>query len=160
MELCGKIDIEMCLIDFIKFLKKEVRNLEVGDYFPLLPLLVVVIVLLHRSRSFPNIIKYIGYGYFSVLTLVFILVRERISYLYEHPPIPDIYWEKNSDWSDIGLLLYLVPTAVIFLIICFSWFKKEKDLKGKFLMFLFFVVGLVLLFVYAFLFSMTLGYSP
>ena len=134
--------------------------MEVSDYFSLIPLLVVVAIILHRSKSFPNIAKYIGYGYFIVLTLVFIIVRERISYLYEHPPIPDIYWEKNSDWSDIGLLLYLVPTAVIFLILCFSWFKKENDFKGKILMSLFCVVGLGLLFVYAFLFSMTLGYSP
>lgn len=134
--------------------------MEVGDYFPLVPLLVVVAFILHPSRVFPNIIKYIGYGYFFVLTLVFIIVRERISYLYEHPPILEIYWEKNSDWSDIGLLLYLVPTAVIFLILCFSWFKREKDFKGKILMLFFFVVGLVLLFVYAFFFSMTLGYSP
>ncbi|MFB6466817.1 hypothetical protein ACE38V_08325 [Cytobacillus sp. Hz8] len=134
--------------------------MEVGDYFPLVPLLVVVAFILHPSRVFPKIIKYIGYGYFFVLTLVFIIVRERISYLYEHPPIPEIYWEKNSDWSDIGLLLYLVPTAVIFLIFCFSWFKREKDSKGKILMLFFFVVGLVLLFVYAFFFSMTLGYSP
>jgi len=133
---------------------------EASDYFPLIPLLIVVAIILHRSKAFPNIVKYIGYVYFSVLTVVFIIVRERISYLYEHPPIPDIYWEKNSDWSEIGRLLYLVPTAVVFLMICLSWFKKEKDLKGKFLMLLFFVVGLVLLFVYAFLFSMTLGYSP
>ncbi|WP_310176527.1 hypothetical protein [Neobacillus niacini] len=134
--------------------------MEVGDYFPLVPLLVVVAVVLHRSRVFPDIVKYIGYGYFFVLTLVFIIVRERISHLYEHPPIPDIYWKKNSDWSDIGLLLYLVPTAVIFLILCFSWFKREKDFKGKILMSLFFVAGMGLLFVYAFFFSMTLGYSP
>ena len=134
--------------------------MEVSTYFPLIPLLVVVAVILHRSRAFPNIIKYIGYGYFLVLTLVFIIVRERISYLYEHPPIPDIYWEKNSDWSNIGLLLYLVPTAVIFLILCFSWFKREKDFKGKVLMVLFVIVGLVLLFVYAFFFSMTLGCRP
>ena len=134
--------------------------MEVSDYFPLVPLLVVVAVVLHRSRVFSKTIKYIGYGYFFVLTLVFIIVRERINSLYEHPPIPDIYWEKNSDWCDIGLLLYVVPTTVIFLILCFSWFKREKDFKGKAIMFLFFVVGLALLFVYAFFFSMTLGYRP
>lgn len=71
--------------------------MELGDYFLLVPLLVVVAVVLHRSRVFPNIIKYIGYGYFFVLTLVFIIVRERISYLYEYPPISGIYWDKNSD---------------------------------------------------------------
>lgn len=134
--------------------------MEVSDYFPLIPLLVVVAIILHKSKAFSNIVKYIGYGYFIVLTVVFIIVRERISFLYEHPPIPDIYWEKNSDWSDLGLLLYLVPTAILFLILCFSWFKREKDLKGKTLMFIFFLIGLAMLFAYAFFFSMTLGYSP
>lgn len=134
--------------------------MEISDYSPLLPLLLVVAIILHKANVFPNIVKYIGYGYYIVLTLVFIIVRERISFLYEHPPIPDIYWEKNSNWSDIGLILYLVPAAVIFLILCFSWFKEERDFKGKILVSLFFVFGLLLLIVYAFLFSMTLGYSP
>ncbi|HLR68232.1 hypothetical protein [Virgibacillus alimentarius] len=131
-----------------------------SDYILLIPLLVGVIAVLHRSKIFPNIVRYIGYGYFFVLTLVFIIVRERISSLYEHPPIPDMYWEKNSNWADIALLLYLLPTVVIFLILCFFWMKREQELKEKILIFLFFVVVLVMLFVYAFFFSMTLGYRP
>ncbi|SDM44364.1 hypothetical protein SAMN05216244_2494 [Sediminibacillus halophilus] len=134
--------------------------MDVSDYYPLIPLLVAVAVILHRSSAFAPMIKYIGYGYFFVLTVVFITVRERISYLYEHPPIPAVYWEKNSWWSDIGLVLYLMPTVVLFLMVCFFWFKREKDLKGKTLTFLFFLVGMILLFVYAFFFSMTLGYRP
>ncbi|GGF22390.1 hypothetical protein GCM10010954_21500 [Halobacillus andaensis] len=131
-----------------------------GDYVLLIPLLVVVIAVLYRSNAFRKIVRYIGYGYFLGLTLVFIIVRERISYLYEHPPIPDIYWEKNSNWSDAGLFLYLVPTVIIFFILFFSWFKREKELIEKLLILLFFIGVLVLIFVYAFFFSMTLGYRP
>lgn len=131
-----------------------------SDYIPLIPLLVVVFAVLYRSKVFPTIVKYIGYGYFFVLTLVFIIVRERISYLYEYPPIPDIYWEKNSNWADIAMFLYLLPTAVIFLFLCFSWFKREKGLIERIFVLIFFIVILVVLFVYAFFFSMTLGYRP
>lgn len=131
-----------------------------GDYFPLIPLLVVVFAVLYRSKVFSKIVKYIGYGYFLVLSSVFIIIRERISYLYEHPPIPDIFWQKNSDWSDIGLLLYLVPTAIIFLILFFSRFKREEGLKGRIFILIFFIGVLLILFVYAFFFSMTFGYRP
>lgn len=130
------------------------------EYFLLIPLLLVAIAMLIQADVFSKVVKYIGFGYFFVLTLVFIIVRERISYLYEHPPIPDIYWDKNSNWADMGMFLYLVPTAVIFLILCFSWFKREKKLKERILIFLFFVTGLILIFGYAFFFSLGFGYRP
>lgn len=129
-------------------------------YILLIPLLFIVIYILHRSKAFSNVVKYIGYGYYFVLTLVFIIVKERISFIYKGSPNLDIYWEKNSNWADIALLLYLLPAAVIFCMLCFSRFKKENDFKRKLLMLLFFVVGLGLLFVYAFYFSMTFGYRP
>ncbi len=133
---------------------------EVINYILLIPLFLIVFYILHRSKAFSNVVKYISYGYYFVLTLVFIIVRERISSLYKYSPNLDIYWEKNSNWADIALLLYLLPTAVIFLMLCFSWFKKGKDFKRKILMLLFFAVGLGLLFVYAFFFSMIFGYRP
>mgnify|MGYP007126059605 CR=1 FL=1 len=66
---------------------------DVSDYIPLLPLLIVVAMMLHKSKAFSNIVINIGYGYFIGLTVVFVIVRERISFLYEHPPIPAVYWE-------------------------------------------------------------------
>ncbi|KEF37101.1 hypothetical protein M670_03694 [Schinkia azotoformans MEV2011] len=132
-----------------------------SDYIVLIPLFLGVIAMLNRSEVFSKVVKYISLGYFFVLTVFFILVRERIYDLYHKgSPIPDIYWEKNSNWADIGMFLYLVPTAVIFLILCLTWFKREKDIKWKILMFLFFVVGAVLLFGYSFIFSLSLGYVP
>ncbi|WP_458411802.1 hypothetical protein ACNQFZ_13175 [Schinkia sp. CFF1] len=132
-----------------------------SDYIVLIPLFLVLTTMLNRSEVFSKVAKYIGFGYFFVLSVVFILERKRIYDLYHKgSTIPDIYWEKNSNWADIGMFLYLVPIAVIFLILCLSWFIREKDLKGKFLMFLFFVVGVAVLFVYAFFFSMSLGYRP
>ncbi|MEC1717985.1 hypothetical protein [Schinkia azotoformans] len=132
-----------------------------SDYIVLIPLFLGVIAMLNRSEVFSKVVKYISLGYFFVLTVFFILVRERIYDLYHKgSPIPDIYWEKNSNWADIGMFLYLVPTAVIFLILCLTWFKREKDIKWKILMFLFFVVGAALLFGYSFIFSLSLGYVP
>lgn len=132
-----------------------------SDYIVLIPLFLVIIAMLNRSEVFSKVAKYISFGYFFVLSVVFIIVRERIYDLYHKgSPIPDIYWDKNSNWADIGIFLYLVPTAVIFLILCLTWFKSEKDVKGKILMFLFFVVGAAFLFGYSFFFSMSLGYSP
>ncbi|MFG6149335.1 hypothetical protein [Halobacillus sp. B23F22_1] len=131
-----------------------------ADYFILIPLLFAAIAVLYRSNCFSKIVRNIGLGYFFILTLVFITVRERISYLYEHPPIPDIFWEKNSNWSETGLVLYLLPTVVIIFTLFFSWIKREKVLGEKLLILLFFAAILVLLIVYAFFFSMTLGYKP
>ncbi|QTN01117.1 hypothetical protein ERJ70_18585 [Sediminibacillus dalangtanensis] len=45
--------------------------MEVSDYYLLIPLLVAVAVILHRSSVFSKAIKYIGYGYFFVLTVVY-----------------------------------------------------------------------------------------
>ena len=132
-----------------------------SDYIVLIPLFLVVIAILSRSEVFSKVVKYISFGYYFVLTVVFIIVRERIYDLYHKgSPIPDIYWDKNSNWADLGMFLYLVPTAIIFLILCLSWFKGQKDFKGEMLMVLFFIVGVALLFVYSFFFSMSLGYSP
>ncbi|MCP3027105.1 hypothetical protein [Halobacillus sp. A5] len=132
-----------------------------SDYTVLIPLFLVVIAMLNRSEVFSKKVKYIGYGYFLIVSLVFLLLRETIYALYHKgSPIPDIYWEKNSNLADIGLFLYLVPTAIIFLTLSLSWNKREKDLKGKILMFLFIIVGVAILFGYAFFFSMSLGYRP
>ncbi|MGJ7922598.1 hypothetical protein [Neobacillus sp. LXY-4] len=133
----------------------------VSDYLLLIPLFIVVIALLNRSEVFSKVVKYIGFGYFLVWSLIFIIVRERISNLYyKGSPIPDIYWEKNSNWSEIGMFLYLVPTAIIFLILCLSWIKREKEINERILLFLFLIVGLALIFGYSFIFSMTFGYVP
>lgn len=132
-----------------------------SDYLVLIPLFLVVIAILNRSEVFSKVVKYIGFGYFFVLSVIFILVRERIYNLYHTgSPIPDIYWEKNSNWADVGVFLYLVPIVIILLILCFSWFKEQTDFKGKLLIVVFFVVGIGILFVYAFIFAMSLGYVP
>ena len=73
----------------------------------MLPLFLVVIAMLNRSEVFSKVVKYIGFGYYLVLSVVFIIGRERIYDLYHKgSPIPDIFWEKNSSWSDIGMFLY------------------------------------------------------
>lgn len=132
-----------------------------GEYWLLIPLLILVITVLLFSKAFSRIVKYIGLGYFILLSAVFIIVRERISHLYEHPPIPEIYWEKNSNWCDIGMFLYLVPTLIIFLSSYISWLKREGQLKEKLLTLPFFIVVVVsFLLVYVFHFSIILGYRP
>lgn len=132
-----------------------------ADYWLLIPLLIVVIVVLFFSKAFSKIVRYIGYGYFLLLSFVFVIVRERISHLYEHPPIPEIYWEKNSNWCDIGMFLFLVPTLIIFLISYISWLKREGQLKEKLLTLPFFIVVVVpFLLVYVFYFSIIIGYMP
>ena len=132
-----------------------------GEYWLLIPLLILVITVLLFSKAFSRIVKYIGLGYFILLSAVFIIVRERISHLYEHPPIPEIYWEKNSNWCDIGMFLYLVPTLIIFLSSYISWLKREGQLKEKLLTLPFFIVVVVpFLLVYVFYFSIIIGYMP
>jgi hypothetical protein len=153
-------NIRVAFMGHVNKILEEKKCFLMYNYLLLIPLLIIVIYILHRSKAFPKVVKFIGYGYYFVLTLVFIIVKERISFIYKGSPDLDIYWEKNSNWADIALFLYLVPAALILFMVVFYRFKKEKDFKRKLLMLLFLVVGLGLLFVYAFCFSMAFGYSP
>ena len=132
------------------------------EYTLLIPLLIIVFAIISRSEAYSKTIKYISYGYFLILSLVFIIIRERIRFKYEHPPISDIYWEKNSVWCEIAMLLYLVPAAIILIFSYIKWIQKEKKLKKEKLLTLPFLILslLILLAAYIFYFSFILGYRP
>ncbi|UOR11084.1 hypothetical protein [Halobacillus amylolyticus] len=130
------------------------------EYFWLIPLVSLIILVLHGTKEFPKIYKIIGDGYFFILTVVFIVIRERISYLYEEPPIPDIYWGKNSAWAEVASWLYLLPAAVIMFIAYCIWFENTSGVKNKVLLSISIIPVIFIFITYTIVFGLIYGYRP
>ncbi|MGP4069981.1 hypothetical protein [Halobacillus sp. B29] len=126
------------------------------EYFVLLPLMVVVFYSLYMTALFPNFLTYTGYGYFLVLTLIFVVLRERIksNYDFETPA----YWEKNSELVDIVMWFYLIPGFAVIIFALIYWFKGKEERKFRHIFAS--IIGLILFFIYNYaIFELFLGYS-
>ncbi|MGP4074679.1 hypothetical protein [Halobacillus sp. K22] len=126
------------------------------EYFVLLPLMVVVFYSLYMTALLPNFITYLGYGYFLVLTVVFVVLRERIKSTYGFESVD--YWEKNAALVDTVLWFYLIPGFAVIIFALIYWFKGKEGKSNKRIIAS--VIGLILFFLYNWaIFELFLGYS-
>ncbi|MFZ0475251.1 MAG: hypothetical protein WAM18_07260 [Halobacillus sp.] len=126
------------------------------EYFVLLPLMVVVFYYLYMAAVFPNFITYAGYAYFLILTLVFVILRERIKSNYDLESVT--YWEKNSVLVDTMMWLYIIPGFALIIFALVYWFKGKEGRRYK--QIIASVIGLILFFIYNYaIFELFLGYS-
>ncbi|GED71643.1 hypothetical protein BRE01_53450 [Brevibacillus reuszeri] len=70
--------------------------------------------------------------YYLVLSYIFISRKEEIYRDYHELPVPDQYWDTNSEWVWFMLGFYFVPFLMILLINYYQWFKKAEGIKRKF----------------------------
>ncbi|MGG1664045.1 hypothetical protein [Brevibacillus sp. NRS-1366] len=69
--------------------------------------------------------------YYLVLSYIFISRKEEIYRQYHTLPVPEKYWESNSEWVYFMLDFYFLPFLLILLFNYFQWFRKAKGTKKK-----------------------------
>ncbi|RXT07066.1 hypothetical protein [Ammoniphilus sp. CFH 90114] len=67
-------------------------------------------------------VKGIIVAYYSMVSYIFITVKNRIDNEFENiRPVPEIYWDKNSGWVDTITNYIFFPFIGILIFIYFKW---------------------------------------
>ncbi len=131
-----------------------------GEYTAIYLLLVLVLVPVLALKIFTIYAKGIISAYYIILSVVFIRGREAIKEQYHTTPVPDTYWDKNTEWVDQLSYLYFIPTAVIVTYIFYKWFYYGKGLWTRLLSVITLIIVLVLFIYFAMIFGLGFGYRP
>lgn len=121
--------------------------------------LILLIVL--TSRYFKWWVKGIITIYYIAFAYIFITVRNEIDQKYEGiRPVPEAYWDENSEWVyNMSHFLY-VPLFVILVYIFIRWIRRAETAGAKVLIVLTFIPATILFLFSHFLFNFGYGYRP
>ncbi|MCM3409496.1 hypothetical protein [Metabacillus litoralis] len=127
-------------------------------FFILLGLILIIVI---SSRSLRWWIKTTMITYYFVLSYIFISTKNKIDKQFENiVPVPDEYWDKNSEWvSTIAGFLFW-PLALFLIFLYFKWFTKANTRIAKVLVFTSIIPAAAIFIFFAFLFDFSYGYRP
>ncbi|MDF9759972.1 putative membrane protein [Peribacillus simplex] len=110
------------------------------------------------NRFLPWWVKVAIAVYYSVISYLFITIKNKIDRQYEN--ITPAYWDKNFAWADIMTGYYLWSFLIILLFIYFKWFTSVKSKEAKGWVIVSFIPSLALFLLFIFVFSFSYGYRP
>lgn len=127
-------------------------------FFILLALILIIVIF---NRSFRWWIKTTIITYYFVLSYIFISTKNKIDKQFENIlPVPDEYWDKNSEWvSTISGFLFW-PLALILIFLYFKWFTEANTRIAKVLVFTSIIPAAAIFLFFVFLFGFSYGYRP
>ncbi|MBT2690129.1 hypothetical protein J7I93_18330 [Bacillus sp. ISL-47] len=121
--------------------------------------LILIIVLFNKYLNWW--VKGIITAYYLVVSYIFISVKDKIDKQYENiRPVPEAYWDKNTDWVYTIANYLFLPFIGILLFIYFKWFTKAQSRKAKVLIAISSIPAAFLVIFFSFLFSFGYGYRP
>jgi len=130
------------------------------EYLPLLFIVGVTLLYVLIPKTTKPLYKKILTAFFILVAVVFIIGREYIGYKYNGTPVPDSFWELNTQWTNIITIIYFVPAALYFLFVYIRsiYYTKEMALK---IFIGFSIIPVSVGFAVAlFVFGFGYGYSP
>ncbi|MGM7703395.1 hypothetical protein ACSVDE_16815 [Pseudalkalibacillus sp. Hm43] len=131
-----------------------------GEYTAIYLLLVLILVPVLALKIFNIYAKGIISAYYIILSVVFIWGREAIKDQYHTTPVPDIYWDKNTEWVEQLSYFYFIPTAALVTYIFYKWFYYGKGFWSRLLSIITLLIVLVLFLYFAMIFGLGFGYRP
>ncbi|MBM7692209.1 membrane protein implicated in regulation of membrane protease activity [Peribacillus deserti] len=106
-------------------------------------------------------VKSIIAAYYLVVSYFFIKVKNKINKEYEDVlPVPDKYWDKNSEWVDTITRYLFLPLVGILIFIYYKWFNSVHSKMAKILILLSLIPTAILFLIFSFFFSFAYGYRP
>lgn len=129
------------------------------EYMALWFMLGIIFSITLAAKQIKPWLKWVIFGYYLVLSYIFISRKEEIYQDYHRIPVPEQYWQTNSDWVGLMLGFYFVPFLFILLFIYFRLFRKASSVKKKFLISLTIVPAAIIYLCLFFIFTMY-GYRP
>ena len=99
--------------------------------------------------------------YYGSLSFLFIVMTRRINEKYSSiTPVPDAYWDENSQWALTASNLMLLPFIGILIYIYVHGFLNAHTLLLKILIALSMLPAGLLVFFFYFIFNFGYGYRP
>ena len=99
--------------------------------------------------------------YYGSLSFLFIGMTRRINEKYSGiVPVPDAYWDENSQWAWTASNLMLLPFIGILIYIYAKWFLNARTLTAKILIVSSLLPAGMLVFFFYFIFNFGYGYRP
>jgi hypothetical protein len=127
-------------------------------FFIILLLMFIIVVF---SKYIVWWVKCVIAAYYIVVSYYFITVKNKIDKEYEGIlPVPDAYWDQNSEWVDTIANYLFLPFAAILIFIYFKWFTKIHSRKAKILILISLIPSALLFMFFLILFSFAYGYRP
>ena len=123
--------------------------------------IVLILLVVLTSRYFKWWVKGIITIYYIAFAYIFITVRNEIDQKYEGiRPVPEAYWDENSEWVSYMSNFLHVPLFVILVYIFIRWIMRVDTAWAKVLIVLT-LIPVTLLFLFSlFLFNFGYGYRP
>lgn len=129
------------------------------EYMALWFMLGIIFSITLAAKQIKQWLKWVIFAYYLVLSYIFISRKEEIYQDYHRIPVPEQYWQTNSDWVGFMLGFYFLPFLFILLFIYFRLFRKASSVKKKFLISLTIVPAAIIYLCLFFIFNMY-GYRP
>ncbi|PKH11187.1 MULTISPECIES: hypothetical protein [Planomicrobium] len=123
--------------------------------------IALILLIVFTSRYFKWWMKGIITIYYIAFAYIFITGRNEIDKIYEGIlPVPEAYWDENSEWVyNMSHFLY-VPLFVILVYIYIRWIMRVDTAWAKVLIVLT-IIPVTLLFLFShFFFNFGYGYRP
>lgn len=99
--------------------------------------------------------------YYGVLTFLFIANTNRINEKYSGiTPVPEAYWDDNSQWAWSASNLFLLPFIGILFYLYYRWFTNSWTITAKILIAISLLPAAALVFFFYFIFNFGYGYRP
>jgi len=100
-------------------------------------------------------------AYYAIIAVLFITITNRINRKYEGIiPVPNAYWEENSNWVYVVSNLLFLPFVGILIFIYFNWVAKTRTKTAKALIVLSLLLAAFIIFAFYFFFNLAYGYRP
>ncbi|MBT2569744.1 hypothetical protein [Planococcus sp. ISL-110] len=99
--------------------------------------------------------------YYGALTFLFIGRTNHINEKYSGiVPVPDAYWDENSQWALTASNLMLLPFIGILIYIYANWFLNAPTITARILIAVSLLPAALLVFFFYFIFNFGYGYRP
>ena len=121
--------------------------------------IIVLIVMINPYFSWWG--KSLAVTYYGIMSFLFIGITNRINEKYSGIiPVPDTYWDENSQWANTASHLLFLPFIGILIFIYFNWFANAQTLLSKILIAISLLPTAVLVFFFYFIVDFGYGYRP
>ncbi|MED4584406.1 hypothetical protein [Brevibacillus choshinensis] len=129
------------------------------EYMALWFLLGIIFMITWTTKGFRLWLKMIITIYYLVLSFVFIMRKEEIYRQFHTIPVPNTFWDANSDWVSSLIGFYFLPFLLILLFTYYRWFAQTSGTAKKVGIVLSLIPSGVVFFCLLVIFSMY-GYRP
>ncbi|MGE7768733.1 hypothetical protein [Peribacillus sp. NPDC096540] len=130
-----------------------------GEYTNFFIMLGITFIIVISNKFLFWWIKAAIVAYYSIISFIFISTKNKIDKEYEIP-LPDAYWDKNSDWVDTIAGYYFWPLVVIFLFLFFKWYTSNQRKTDKGVVVLSFIASTAIFLFFTFMFVSSYGLRP